>query len=423
MKQKSLFSFFLGSLFVILLNGQTVDIPASKDNTMYESTAPFNFSSSELNKSNGNGDFLFAGRINTNNNGLIRRGLIQFDIAGNIPAGATITNVNLRLYCSQTITIPSVSNANISLHRVQQDWGEGSSNASGQEGGGANAQTNDATWLHTFFDAGTWTQVGGDFLATPSATTNVGNRDLFYNWSGTGMASDVQHWLDNASQNFGWAIIGDETQVATAKRFDTHERFFFDAGTGFSTDPLLSVTYTVAVPVELLNFQANATQKGILVEWATVSEINNEFFTIERSTDQHTFEPLQKISGAGNSSQIIQYEFLDDRPLSGINYYRLKQTDFEGQSEYSKVVAVRFYHKNTPFRLFPNPAKKGIITLEYRESVPALLNILDSTGRTHQSYQFAGPGSLILSDLSPGVYFVQIKTRSGYWVEKLIVVD
>ena len=110
----------------------------------------------------------------------------------------------------------------VSLHKAKKDWGEESSDADGEEGGGAPAETGDATWLHTFSNTGTWDMPGGDYDALESASTVVGDVGM-YSWSSPQMASDVQDWLDGTADNFGWLLLGDESSAASAKRFDSRE--------------------------------------------------------------------------------------------------------------------------------------------------------------------------------------------------------
>lgn len=195
------------------------------DNTLYES------SSGSL--SDGKGQFLFTGR--TNSSGLIRRAILKFDIAATVPAGATITDVSLVMRMDKT----GVSNAHTTtLHTVLDAWGEGNSDASANEGGGAPAQSNDVTWIHRFFSATPWNNPGGDFNATASASvavSTVGN----YTWSSAQLITDVQNWLDNPSVNFGWMIKGNESIVHTAKRFVSREN------TTVANRPRLVITYTV----------------------------------------------------------------------------------------------------------------------------------------------------------------------------------
>lgn len=96
----------------------------------------------------------------------------------------------------------------------------------------------------------------------------------------------------------------------------------------------------VALPIELISFDASLNNNNVDLYWATASEYNNDFFTIERSTDGLNWEHVTIVSGAGNSTQRLDYYIQDSRPLSGISYYRLKQTDFDGAFEYSNIVSV-----------------------------------------------------------------------------------
>ena len=178
-----------------------------KDNTLYEQPRGI--------LSNGAGQHFFAGKTNS---GVIKRGVIAFDITGSMPAGSTVTRVSLSLFMSRT----QAANQMIELHRLLSDWGEGGSDASGEEGGGARATTGDATWLHTFFDTAMWANPGGDFSATVSASAPVGATST-YTWSSPQMDADVQAWLDQPASNFGWLLLGNESQDQTTKRFDSRE--------------------------------------------------------------------------------------------------------------------------------------------------------------------------------------------------------
>jgi Dockerin type I domain len=180
---------------------------ALKDNTLYQSDLG--------SVSNGKGDYVFAGVTKT---ALIRRALLAFDVAAHVPRGATITAVELRLNMSMSITGPQVQH----LHRVLNNWGEGTSDAIGGEGAGTLATRNDATWLHTFWSSQFWSAPGGDFAATPSASQTVDGIGYYY-WSGPDMAADVQQWLDDPATNFGWLIRDTEAGTTTTKRYDSRE--------------------------------------------------------------------------------------------------------------------------------------------------------------------------------------------------------
>ncbi len=183
-----------------------ITLTPDRDNTLYGEDGTL---------SNGAGNSLFSGRTAVDTT---RRALLHFDLSG-IPDGATIQSVSLRLTMDKTIS----GARDVSLHRATRDWGEGSSHASGQEGGGAPATPGDATWTFNFFSSSMWTLAGGDFVGSPSATTSVaGNGN--YTWTGPGLVADLQAWVDDPAQNFGWLLKhDDETSSATAKRFGSRQ--------------------------------------------------------------------------------------------------------------------------------------------------------------------------------------------------------
>jgi hypothetical protein len=98
----------------------------------------------------------------------------------------------------------------------------------------------------------------------------------------------------------------------------------------------------IPLPVELLYFQSTANKNNIQLEWSTASELYNDYFTIERSTNLSIWETAGYVTGAGTANERNTYTFTDHHPLKGISYYRLKQTDFDGMSEYFQPVAVNF---------------------------------------------------------------------------------
>ena len=209
-----------------LASAFTINIFPSKDNTLYE------YDPAEGDHSNGAGFHFFAGETAM---GELRRGVLAFDIAGSIPPGSTITAVSLSLNMSRTLLETART---VELHKLLADWGEGTSHAPGEEGDGAPATTNDATWRHRFFDTIFWAMQGGDFSATVSASQVVGPVGQ-YTWSSAQMVADVQSWLDNPSSNFGWLVLGDESTNATSKRFDTRES---------ASPPVLTIEYTRTAP-------------------------------------------------------------------------------------------------------------------------------------------------------------------------------
>ncbi len=114
------------------------------------------------------------------------------------------------------------------------------------------------------------------------------------------------------------------------------------------------------LPIELLAFDARLNHKKTVdLTWATAAEINNDYFTMERSADGTNFESIGTVDGAGNSNQPLHYRGEDENPFRGISYYRLKQTDFDGRFTYSDIKKVRIEEGSTAVvqvSVYPNPA-------------------------------------------------------------------
>jgi hypothetical protein len=189
-----------------------ITIGASKDNTIYQNS-PTN--------SAGASGAMFAG---TNNTTSPRRGLIAFDVAGNLPAGAIITSASLTMY----LGIASNSTPrSIELHRLTTDWTEGSAGLGTTFSGSGNGfapAAGGATWSEGSPGV-PWT-AGGNFVAAASASTTVGNTvDTPYTWSSTAaLVNDVSGWYANPATNFGWELVNAvESTNQTVKGFYTRE--------------------------------------------------------------------------------------------------------------------------------------------------------------------------------------------------------
>ncbi len=190
------------------LSSDSISLSATRDNTIFEESTP------ENSISNGSGQFLFSGRTKLVQ---VRRCLLAFELEGKVPAGSRILSATLTLHMSRTI----VGSESFGLHRLLSDWGEGDSDAGGNEGRGIAAESSDATWDHSFFNTTTWLTPGGDFEPVASGVTAVGGSGS-YSWSDSLMAVDLQSWVDDPDSNFGWLLSGNETRT-TAKRFDSRE--------------------------------------------------------------------------------------------------------------------------------------------------------------------------------------------------------
>lgn len=165
------------------------------------------------------------------------------------------------------------------------------------------------------------------------------------------------------------------------------------------------------LPIDLLSFSANAQPHHVDLIWQTATEVNNDYFTIERSKDGLVYEPLFDVAGAGNSNTALSYEAQDMHPLSGLAYYRLKQTDFNGQESTSSVQWVYYGNNPVPLVLYPNPAQNHI-----NSNLPLTGRLTDATGRTVLSFeQVTG---FAVDHLADGVYYLH---ASGLPVQSVVI--
>jgi hypothetical protein len=308
----------IGFIFVVSAEAQ---IQASKDNTLYENETGT--------ISNGSGAYFFVGRTAAQGGTAIRRGLIAFDIAGQIPEGATITSVTLTMRMSRSVA----GNQSVELYRLLADWGEGSSNATGQEGTGASAATDDATWLHTFYNNSFWSTAGGDFTASSSASQTVGGIG-FYTWgSSTQMVNDVQNWLDNPQENFGWILLGDESSGTTAKRFDSR-----DNGTQ-ANRPVLNVTFTTPNDPPVANNDQATTDEDTQSVIDILSNDTDSDGNVDPSTVTITGGPTNgTITNINSTNGNVTYE--PDNDFNGDDSFTYTVEDNNGATSNEATVDI-----------------------------------------------------------------------------------
>lgn len=197
----------------------------------------------------------------------------------------------------------------------------------------------------------------------------------------------------------------------------------------------IAICYTVpvALPVELTKFIANYNDPNVDVEWATSSEINNNYFMVERSTDGINFEEFDRIDGAGNSTQALEYSVVDYEPYTGVSYYRLTQVDYDGKSTASNIVAVNNEEGDAvemSISVFPNPASRNSdisVKLEGFKNREVLCSLVDAYGVEIYSFVVISEfhDTYVISSsalpLTPGVYFVRGSVDETLFAQKLVV--
>lgn len=168
------------------------------------------------------------------------------------------------------------------------------------------------------------------------------------------------------------------------------------------------------LPVELVNFTAKYNGKTVDLNWITASEINNDFFTVERTKDGKEFSMIVKIPGAGNSTTINYYEASDDAPLNGLSYYRLMQTDFDGTNSTGKLVPIKINENDFGIAYLYPDNNLNEINIQL-ENITGKINaeVIDVLGRTVISQEFYSSNEtsfLILHTpyLNSGIYILRI---------------
>ncbi len=175
------------------------------------------------------------------------------------------------------------------------------------------------------------------------------------------------------------------------------------------------------LPIELVYFHAEAKGDRVMLTWKTVAEINNDYFTVERSIDGMNWESVIEVQGEGNSSEARFYEARDDRPYPGLSYYRLKQTDFDGTSTYSNITAVQVI-TDKPYKMYPNPASNHI-TFIFNSDEKTFIRMTNQLGQQIfiewvEGTRFANFNT---SGLHKGLYLIYINRGNNSFTEKVII--
>ncbi len=188
-------------------------------------------------------------------------------------------------------------------------------------------------------------------------------------------------------------------------------------GSGATETKFGSSGNEVPLPISLYRFQASFVSGKVELTWTTLSESDNNFFSVERSDNSIDFEEIAKIKAAGTSFSPVDYYFMDSKPCSPYSYYRLKQTDFDGRYTYSATVAVLIPKLVT---LFPNPADKKI-TLYKTGVIASDIEVYDLCGkRIMVDFDIISSDSLLLdvSNLETGVYIIFVGKEKFKFVKK-----
>jgi len=180
------------------------------------------------------------------------------------------------------------------------------------------------------------------------------------------------------------------------------------------------ITTILPLPIELTSFHVKQTKNNsALLEWETFTEVNNDYFTIEKSNDGEIWSEVVDINGAGHSYSIQNYSFIDDSPYLGTSYYRLKQTDFNVEFSYSDMVSFSNLMEDD-ILIYPNPSKDHVLNIRLKEASRQGISVYNFLNQLVFESEYLINDTLDLMHLSSGIYTVFIKSESGYVIERRI---
>ncbi len=178
-------------------------------------------------------------------------------------------------------------------------------------------------------------------------------------------------------------------------------------------------------PVEFASFDGRAGADKVLLNWSTASELNNDRFEVERSTDGREYMPIGNVKGHGTTEKSMQYEFVDYAPKNGQNYYRLKQIDFDGQAHYSEVLNLNVTGLTFKVNMYPNPVRDFLQVTTTGGKVVNQLALYNLSGQLMQAplreveqdhWEFN------VSELPSGTYFVKLEVEDADLPAQKIVI-
>ena len=288
-----------------------------------------------------------------------------------------------------------------------------------------------------------------EFTLTPSGsnTVNITGINFGSRSTSTGPAAfTVRTSLDNYNSDYAvgtlltsgtWALQTTTPAIVSGVSTAITLRIYGYNGTGGASantanwriDDLsltLTVEAAVTAPVELKNIQVSKKNAAAQLSWQTATENNNSHFDIERSNDGVKFSKLDAIKGHGTTNIVQDYTFMDDAPLKNINYYRLRQVDFDGKETISKTVSINFEGKGqAKSKVYPTLVKDAV-NIELSENTKAEISVRDLTGRvvlTQNTPEGINEGvtlsTLNLISLNSGMYLLSIRSNEGVETVKI----
>jgi hypothetical protein len=176
------------------------------------------------------------------------------------------------------------------------------------------------------------------------------------------------------------------------------------------------------LPIELIEFSGETNDDQINLKWTTSSEINNDYFTIEKSSDEENWKDIGQLNGFGNSTIEREFRWIDENPISGNNFYRLKQVDFDGAFSYSKIISVNYKNENS-FIVYPNPVDEQLI-IEIENKYSNSYTVVNLLGeKIIETFNTSlSKVQINTSNITAGIYYLIVNTENGKTEKRKIVI-
>lgn len=461
-------------------NGSPPNAATHKLNVGHNITMDFDADVLDLNINSGTTMTINSGRTLTVNGNLINNGTISGDgtvllnTGSPIITGGTVSNLEIGGGITSTLQGSSTVSSSLSLTNGLISLGEFDLTLSS---GASVTRTDDTDYIQTINQnasggalrmevangAGEITFPVGTSTYTPFTMANLGTTSNFSvrvfdghylgGTSGNAIGTDLEidrTWVVDASgSGFNTTITIQWNVGEEDASFDRANMFISRNGPRGWWEPISgtiaasgSDPYTASVsgvtsfseisggsgstplPVKLVAFDARENDRRVELTWTTATELNNDYFEIQRSQDGETFVSIGEVDGSGDSEELLTYAFTDAKPGEGMNYYRLKQVDFDGSSELSEIRMVQLIEAfENQLEVFPNPSSAGFTVRLYIPDDEVLLSIVDISGRTIQRSVFdtSQPVQINFGErLKTGVYMLIAETSQGKLVSRIV---
>lgn len=249
---------------------------------------------------------------------------------------------------------------------------------------------------------------GSSSLVQTATTTSPTRTYLSHTASGTAASSGVATW------NFNWVTPASYSGGATFYVVINEA----DGNSGSSGDQIYLRTFsTTVLPVRWLDFSAHESEEGIILNWSTALEINNKGFEVERSENGIAFETAASLNGKGNSSSISSYRFLDEVNPARTWYYRIKQIDYDGKEEYSRVLVYAPSKQQAP-AMFANIIQNQLQIQS--DEIASAVTVYALTGSIAHKLSAKGNNAFELPQELRGVYLVAVQIGSNSYFKKML---